>query len=78
MENNNQVDNQKKFSDYKKSILAALNEKLRDNKLGISESVDLVDGFFMQKSIPSIVLVGKDSGRLYFIALKALLPDIEI
>lgn len=91
MENNNQRENQMKFSDYKNAIVAALNGRLAESKLGISESVDLVDGFFMQsfqdtldgiqlggKSIPSIVLVGKDSGRLYFIALKALLPDIEI
>jgi hypothetical protein len=91
MEDNNRRENQMKFSDYKIAIVAALNGRLAESKLGISESVDLVDGFFMQsfqdtldgiqlggKSIPSIVLVGKDSGRLYFIALKALLPDIEI
>ena len=29
-------------------------------------------------TIPMIAVVGNNSGRIYFFALKALLPDIEI
>lgn len=79
-----------KFSDYKEKITKALTQK--QPFLGISESVSLVDGFINQPiqqelsgniviggpTIPMIAVVGNTSGRIYYFALKALLPDIGI
>lgn len=78
-----------KFSDHKQSILEALQEK--GQSLGINESVNLIDGFINQPiyqefsgnviiggpTIPMIAVVG-NSGRVYFFALKALLPNLEM
>lgn len=78
-----------KFSEYKDQITKALNNK--GNSLGIQEPVTLIDGFINQPiyneltgsfviggpTIPMIAVVGK-SGRIYFFALKALLPDLKI
>jgi len=78
-----------KFSEYKEQITKALNDK--GNSLGIQEPVTLLDGFINQPiyneltgsfviggpTIPMIAVVGK-SGRIYFFALKALLPDLKI
>lgn len=78
-----------KFSDYKKQIINALNE--RSASLGVNEPVTLVDGFVNQPikneisssitiggpTIPMIMIVGNKSGRIYLFALKFLLPDID-
>ena len=84
------MDNQKNFSEYKDEILKALNEKMSKGEIKIQEKVTLVDGFFMQsfqdtlqgiqlggRTVPSIMLVG-ESGQIYFFALKAILPNIQI
>ncbi len=77
-----------KFSDYKEKLLKALNDT--DNT-GIIEKVKLMEGFINQPvyneltgsfivggpTIPMVALIG-DSGRIYFYALKALLPEIEL
>lgn len=81
---------QKKFEEYKDEILKALNEKFKKQEIKIPEKVTLVDGFFMQsfqddlngiklggRTVPSIILVG-ESGQMYFFALKAILPNVEI
>jgi len=79
-----------KFSEYKEQIIKALNEKKAD--LGIQEPVTLIDGFINQPihneltgafviggpTIPIIAVIGNKSGRLYFFALKAILPDLKI
>lgn len=79
-----------KFTDYKDQIIKALNDK--GVSLGIQEPVTLIDGFINQPmykeltgafviggpTIPMIAVVGNNSGRIYFFALKALLPDIKI
>ena len=79
-----------KFVDYKDKIIKALQDK--HVSLGIQEPVTLVDGFFNQPvykeftgafviggpTIPMIAVVGNNSGRIYFFALKALLPDLKI
>lgn len=80
----------KEFSAYKEEILKALNLKLQLKQIKIDEKAQLVDGFFVQSfqntlagiqlggpAIPSIALVG-ESGQIYFFALKALLPNLEI
>jgi len=78
-----------KFSEYKEQIIKSLNDK--GSSLGIQEPVKLIDGFINQPvyneltdsfviggpTIPMIAVVG-NSGRIYFFALKALLPDIKM
>lgn len=77
------------FENYKSKIITALKQK---GDLKISEPVTLIDGFVNQPlqgeisgsitiggpSIPMIMLIGNNSGRIYFFALKAILPDIKI
>ena len=76
-----------KFEDYKQKIIEKLKEK---RNLRISEDVILLDGFvnfpiqqeiswnliIWWPSIPCIVLVWKETGRLYFFAFKNLFPNI--
>jgi hypothetical protein len=76
------------FVDIKHKILPILEQKTKT----IGESVSLIDGFASSPfstelsdsvllggpTIPMVMLVGNDSGRLYFFALKAILKDIEI
>ncbi len=78
-----------KFEEYKQRIVEALN---RRGNLGIQEPITLIDGFANQPiqkelsgafivggpAIPMIMLLGTTSGRVYFFALRALLPDIKI
>lgn len=78
-----------KFEEYKEKIIEALKTK---SNLGIPEPVTLIDGFVNQPiqkelsgafvvggpAIPMIMLLGNTSGRIYFFALKAILPDIKI
>ncbi len=84
------MNNQKIFSEYRDEIFKSINEKMSTGKIKIQEKVTLVDGFFMQsfqdtlqgihlggRTVPSIMLVG-ESGQIYFFALKAILPDIEL
>ena len=79
-----------KFADLKKDIKEVL--KKRSELIGISESVTLVDGFITEPfkmelsgaftvggpTIPLIMLVGDKSGRVYFFALRALLPELKL
>ena len=77
-----------KFSEHKKNITKALESR----ELGIDEEISLIDGFINQPvfkeltgaiviggpTIPMIAAVGNSSGRVYFFALKAILPEVEI
>ena len=79
-----------KFEEVKSRIVSEL-EKRYEN-LGITEEVTIIDGFVNQPftmelsntfmiggtTIPMIMLVGKDSGRIYFFALKAIIKDIGL
>lgn len=79
-----------KFSDHKEEIIRALNERAPQH--GIQEPTSLVDGFINQPiqkeftgglviggpAIPMVAIVGNNSGRIYFFALKVLLPDLEM
>ncbi|MFA5829313.1 MAG: hypothetical protein WC843_02355 [Candidatus Gracilibacteria bacterium] len=79
-----------KFSDHKAKIIEALNA--RGPQLGILEPIALVEGFINQPlqmeftgglviggpAIPMVAVVGNNSGRIYYFALKALLPDIQL
>ena len=78
-----------KFEDIKDDIIAALES--RSEKMGIKESISLFDGFLSQPfkmelsdsfviggpTVPMIMLVGNESGQIYFFALKALLKTIS-
>jgi hypothetical protein len=81
------------FSKLRKQLLDALNEKLAKGELPFMEEIGLLYGFVEQRvsstyggdpvvyggpSIPMIMLLGKKSGRIYYLALKAILPDIEV
>ena len=79
-----------KFPDYKEDILKALNEKSVEN--GIHEPNTLIEGFISQPlyneltwglviwwpTIPMVAVVGNSSWRIYFFALKILLPKLDI
>lgn len=77
-----------KFSNYKKSIVKALTKKSK--LLDIEEPLTLIDGFINEPiyskypnssyclTLPMIVCLGNKTGRLYFFALKKLLPNIKI
>ena len=81
-----------KFSKIKSDIIKALNNKLNNKTLHITEKVTLVDGFVDQaylpkltkkwviggSSIPMIILVGDESGQIYYFALKAILPKLDL
>jgi hypothetical protein len=88
-----EAENQQKiirFEDVKEKILTEL--KNRPNGLGIDETVSLIDGFVNQPFgkalsnsiviggpiIPMVMLLGKDTGRIYFFALKAILKDMDL
>lgn len=87
---NNQKPKMIKFDDLKEKLIQKINENLPS--MGLSEPVTLVDGFFNQPvskelsgsfiiggpTIPMVMIVGNKTGRIYFLALKALIPDIEI
>jgi hypothetical protein len=78
-----------KFAEYKQRITDALTRK---GNLGILEPVTLIDGFVNQPiqtelsgafvvggpAIPMIMLLGNNSGRIYFFALKAILPEVRL
>lgn len=75
-----------KFEDYRQDIINALHEK----HTNVKEQVTLLDWFFIQPvsatlpeklsiagpKFPMIGLVWNTTGRVYFVALKILLPDI--
>jgi hypothetical protein len=85
----NQQDKIIKFEDVKEDILKQLQEPNR--KIVINEPVSLVDGFVSQPfstglsnsvvigdpTIPMIMLLGNNSGQVYFFALKAILKDYD-
>ena len=80
-----------KFSDIKQKIIDAL--QVKGSYLGINESVSQIDGLINQPiyneltgvfviggptTVPMIAAVGNASGRIYFFALKALIPGLQI
>ena len=85
---NNQQPKKIKFDEIKQDILSALQQKAET----LGEPVSLIDGFVSSPfstelsdsvilggpTIPMVMLVGDNSGRLYFFALKAILKSIEI
>ncbi len=81
-----------KFSEIKDRLVQALNLKLSRQVLHVNEKVTIVDGFVNQPlsmelsgsfviggpSVPLVMLVGNDSGQIYYFALKAILPDVQL
>lgn len=86
MADNNQIRTQEKlirFEDVREKIILGL----KSHKIDIEEPVILIDGFLNQPfnmeltnaimiggpTIPMIMLLGKESGRIYLFALKAII-----
>ena len=79
------------FEDYKQRITDAIQTKLRDVPIHGENGFTLVEGFIMQPinkelsgnmiiggpTIPLVAVVGNTSGRMYYFAVKALLPDLK-
>jgi hypothetical protein len=68
-----------KFEDYKESIINAL--KLIDTTKFFNHLIQQeMNGTLILggPSIPMIALLGIETGRIYYFALKKLLPDIKI
>ena len=77
-----------RFLDIKADLISALE---KTNNCGIAERVTLIDGFFNAycsmeiiddvilggSGVPLIMLLGLETGRVYFFALKAILKDLE-
>jgi len=82
----------KSFEELKPKIQEAIEAKLKGSPIVDEDGFILVDGFFMpgfQKeisgsfviggpSVPAVAIVGKTTGRIYYFALKVLLPDLDI
>ncbi len=76
------------FSKVKHKIINAIESKSKD-ELGIKESLTLLDGFVNSPYtttlsndvilggpfVPMVMLVGNDTGRIYFFAYKALVKE---
>jgi len=79
-----------KFPEHKDAIIKAINIKLRSMEL--NETLGLVAGFIYPplldevhgsimiggNRLPMVACIGNESGLVYFFALKALLPGIEV
>lgn len=75
------------FQELKNEIILEIKKRSQDKQFGISEPVTLIDGFVHQifsndisnnvtiggPTIPMVMLLGDNSGRIYFFALKAIL-----
>lgn len=80
-----------KFDDYKQRITDAIQARLQVTPIVGENGFTLVEGFIMQPlskevsgtmiiggpTIPLVAIVGNTSGRMYYFALKALLPTLE-
>lgn len=80
-----------KFENIKPQLQQVINQRLQQGIISIPGEADLslMEGFFTQPiqaeatnitiggpAVPMVALVGNTSGRMYFFALKALLPDL--
>ena len=80
-----------KFEEYKQRITNAIQTKLQASPIQGENGFTLVDGFIMQPInnelsgvfilggplIPLVAVIGNTSGRMYYFAVKALLPDLN-
>ena len=80
------------FENHKQEITNAIHAKLQAVPITGENGFTLVDGFIMQPlsgelsgniiiggpTIPLVALVGNTSGRMYYFALKVLIPDFKI
>lgn len=82
-----------KFSDYKEKIQSGLTEKLQGiDFVGETQGFTLIDGFFNLPiqtelsgsltiggpTVPMVAIVGNKTGRVYYFAIKAIVPEVEI
>ena len=80
-----------KFEENKDKIKKAIGEKLKNSPVPGEAGFTLIEGFFNQPfqkeltgsfmiggpTLPMVALVGNTTGRVYYFALKALLPDLK-
>jgi hypothetical protein len=85
-------DFKEKIANALNSRIKSLNSPIIDESAVAESGYILIEGFFnlgFQKelsgglilggpTLPSVAVVGNTSGRIYFFALKALLPDISL
>ena len=78
------------FNEIKDDILKVIHNKNLDKKLHLPETVTLIDGFVNQpmsieltdtfvignRKLPMILLLGSDSGQIYYFSLQAILPNL--
>ncbi|MCX6808919.1 MAG: hypothetical protein NTW50_04650 [Candidatus Berkelbacteria bacterium] len=81
-----------KFEDYKQRISDAVQRKLQSAPIAGENGFTLIEGFVMQPlsnevsgniviggpTIPMVAIVGNTSGRIYYFALKLLLPEVGV
>lgn len=81
-----------KFSEMREDIQNALNKKLTQTPISDEAGFSIIEGFMNMPihsevsssiiaggpNIPMVGIVGNSSGRIYFYALKAILPDVKI
>lgn len=81
-----------KFDKYKDMIVNAIQEKLKENPIFPEEDFVILEGFFNQPiqneiagkiiiggpTLPMVAIVGKKTARIYFFALRVLLPNLEL
>ena len=79
------------FEEKKNEIINAINNKKLEG-FGINEPASLIDWIFSAplndelngnfvlwwKSLPMVMLIWINTGRVYFIALKSLLPNVNL
>jgi hypothetical protein len=83
-----------KFEEYRKKVTEALDKRLKmpGGPFMGESGYTLIDGFFNQPfqkemssnfviggpALPMVAIVGNTTGRVYFFALKVLVPDIKL
>ncbi len=82
-----------KFEEYKQQITQTIDDRLRIHPIpDENNGFTLVEGFITQPlnkeisgsliiggpAIPLVAIVGNSSGRIYYFALKALIPNLQI
>jgi hypothetical protein len=80
------------FSEYQDEILEEINKLTAKNYFRGDKNLTLIEGFVSQtitttfgmasdeinQTIPMVMLVGLQTGRVYYLALKVLIPRINL
>ncbi len=80
-----------KFEDYKTELQEAIKKRANQAIFSNEKDLNLIDGFILQPiqqtignsiivggpQVPLVAVVGVSSGKVYYFAVKALLPDLD-